>query len=141
MAQFRAVVRLGPVDALGAAIAKTGDMSWLMLKVMGRMVTGQASIENLSGPISIAESAGRSASHGWTYFIKFLAVVSISLGVLNLLPIPILDGGHLLFFLVEAIKGGPVSEQVQMQGQRIGVAVLAALMSLAFFVDIQRLLN
>lgn len=141
VAQFRAVVRLGPVDALGAAIAKTGDMSWLMLKVMGRMVTGQASIENLSGPISIAESAGRSASHGWTYFIKFLAVVSISLGVLNLLPIPVLDGGHLLFFLVEAIKGGPVSEQVQMQGQRIGVVVLAALMSLAFFVDIQRLLN
>lgn len=141
LAQYRAVVRLGPVDALGAAVAKTADMSWLMLKVMGRMLTGQASIENLSGPISIAESAGRSASHGWNYFIKFLAVVSISLGVLNLLPIPVLDGGHLLFFLVEAIKGGPLSEQVQMQGQRIGVALLAALMSLALFVDIQRLLN
>ncbi|HSO79821.1 MAG TPA: RIP metalloprotease RseP [Chromatiaceae bacterium] len=141
VAQYRAVVRLGPVDALGAAVAKTADMSWLMLKVMGRMVTGQASLENLSGPISIAESAGRSANHGWSYFIKFLAVVSISLGVLNLLPIPVLDGGHLLFFLVEAIKGGPLSEQVQMQGQRIGVALLAALMSLAFFVDIQRLLN
>jgi regulator of sigma E protease len=141
LAQYRTVVRLGPVDALGAAVAKTADMSWLMLKVMGRMLTGQASIENLSGPISIAESAGRSASHGWSYFIKFLAVVSISLGVLNLLPIPVLDGGHLLFFLVEAIKGGPLSEQIQMQGQRIGVALLAILMSLAFFVDIQRLLN
>lgn len=141
LAQFRAVVRLGPMEALGAAVAKTGDMSWLMLKVMGRMLTGQASIDNLSGPISIAEGAGRSASNGWAYFIKFLAVVSISLGVLNLLPIPVLDGGHLLFFLVEAIKGGPVSERVQMQGQRIGVALLAALMSLAFFVDIQRLLN
>ena len=141
LAQYRVVVRLGPVDALGAAVAKTADMSWLMLKVMGRMLTGQASIENLSGPISIAESAGRSASHGWNYFIKFLAVVSISLGVLNLLPIPVLDGGHLLFFLLEAIKGGPLSEQVQMQGQRIGIALLAALMSLAFFADIQRLLN
>jgi regulator of sigma E protease len=105
------------------------------------MLTGQASLENLSGPISIAEGAGRSASHGLAYFIKFLAVVSISLGVLNLLPIPLLDGGHLLYFLFEAVKGSPLSEQVQMLGQRIGVLLLAALMSLAFYVDIQRLLN
>ncbi|MCO5762184.1 MAG: RIP metalloprotease RseP [Gammaproteobacteria bacterium] len=141
VAQYRAVVRLGPLDAIQAAFLKTADMSWLMLKVMGRMLTGQASLENLSGPISIAEGAGRSASHGLAYFIKFLAVVSISLGVLNLLPIPLLDGGHLLYFLFEAVKGSPLSEQVQMLGQRIGVLLLAALMSLAFYVDIQRLLN
>jgi regulator of sigma E protease len=141
LAHYRAVVRLGPLEAVGAAVARTADMSWLMLKVMGRMLTGQASIQNLSGPIAIAESAGRSASHGLNYFIKFLAVVSISLGVLNLLPIPVLDGGHLLFFLIEGIKGGPLSDQVQRRGQRIGVALLAALMSLAFFVDIQRLLH
>ncbi len=141
LAQYRAIVRLGPVDAAHAAITKTLDMGWLMLKVMGRMLVGQASVDNLSGPISIAESAGHSASQGLNYFIKFLAVVSISLGVLNLLPIPMLDGGHLLYFLFEAIKGSPLSEQVQMLGQRIGVAMLAALMSLAFYVDIQRLLN
>ncbi len=141
LAEYRAVIKLGPLDALGAAVGRTVDMSLLMLKVLGRMITGQASVENLSGPISIAESAGRSASHGLIYFIKFLAVISISLGVLNLLPIPVLDGGHLLFFCIEAIKGSPLSEQVQMQGQRIGVVLLAALMSLAFYVDIQRLLN
>jgi regulator of sigma E protease len=141
LAEYRAVIQLGPLDALGAAVGRTVDMSLLMLKVLGRMITGQASVENLSGPISIAESAGRSASHGLIYFIKFLAVISISLGVLNLLPIPVLDGGHLLFFGIEAIKGSPLSEQVQLQGQRIGVVLLAALMSLAFYVDIQRLLN
>lgn len=141
LAEYRAEVRLGPLDAAQVAVAKTFDMSWLMLKVMGRMLTGQASVENLSGPISIAESAGRSASHGVDYFIKFLAVVSISLGVLNLLPIPLLDGGHLLFFLVEAIKGSPLSESLQMLGQRVGVVLIAALMSLAFYVDLQRLFN
>lgn len=141
LAEYRAEVRLGPLDAARVAVAKTLDMSWLMLKVMGRMLTGQASVENLSGPISIAESAGRSASHGVDYFIKFLAVVSISLGVLNLLPIPLLDGGHLLFYLVEAVKGSPLSESLQMLGQRIGVVLIAALMSLAFYVDLQRLFN
>jgi regulator of sigma E protease len=138
---YRAEVRLGPVDALGAAVGKTLDMSALMLRIIGRMLTGRASVDNLSGPISIAETAGRSASYGLGYFVKFLAVVSISLGVLNLLPIPILDGGHLLYFAIEAIKGSPLSEQAQMQGQRIGLALLAALMTLAFYVDINRLLS
>jgi len=139
--KYRVEVRLGPLDALGAALNKTADLSLLMLKVLGRMVTGQASIDNLSGPITIAESAGKSASHGFTYFVKFLAVVSISLGVLNLLPIPVLDGGHLMFFVVEAVKGSPVSDAAMQQGQRIGLALLLALMSLAFYVDLSRLLG
>jgi regulator of sigma E protease len=138
---FRTEVKLGPVMALGASLEKTADLSLLMLKVLGRMVTGQASIENLSGPISIAESAGKSASYGLTYFVKFLAIVSISLGVLNLLPIPVLDGGHLLFFLIEGVTGRPLSERAQLQGQRIGLALLLALMGLAFYVDLSRLLG
>lgn len=140
-ADYRTLVRLGPVEAIPAAIAKTLDMSWLMLRVVGRMLTGQASVENLSGPISIAEAAGKTAGYGLTAFAKFLAVVSISLGVLNLLPIPVLDGGHLLYFLIEGIKGSPLSERVQEQGLRIGISVLAGLMFLAFYVDIARLLG
>jgi regulator of sigma E protease len=139
--QYRRVLKLGPLDALNASLSKTWDLSVLMLKVLGRMLTGQASVENLSGPISIAETAGKSASYGFTHFMKFLAVVSISLGVLNLLPIPVLDGGHLMFFLVEAVKGSPLSEQAMLQGQRIGLALLLALMTLAFYVDINRLLG
>jgi len=138
---YRIEVRLGPVAALGAAIGKTADMSMLMLRVIGRMLIGKASVENLGGPISIAETAGKTASYGLGYFVKFLAVVSISLGVLNLLPIPMLDGGHLLYFAIEAIKGSPLSKQVQLQGQRVGLALLAALMTLAFYVDISRLLG
>lgn len=139
--KYRTEVRLGPLTAVGAAIGKTADMSLLMLRVIGRMLVGKASVENLSGPISIAETAGKTASYGLGYFVKFLAVVSISLGVLNLLPIPILDGGHLLYFAIEAIKGSPLSEQAQLQGQRVGLALLAALMTLAFYVDISRLLE
>ncbi|MEA3278686.1 MAG: RIP metalloprotease RseP [Pseudomonadota bacterium] len=138
---YKTEIRLGPLDAVGAAVEKTADMSLLMLRVIGRMLVGKASVKNLSGPISIAETAGKTASFGLEYFIKFLAVVSISLGVLNLLPIPILDGGHLLYFAIEAVKGSPLSEQAQLQGQRIGLALLAALMTLAFYVDITRLLG
>jgi regulator of sigma E protease len=139
--EYRAEVRLGPFAAVGAAVGKTADMSMLMLRMIGRMIVGKASVENLSGPISIAETAGKTASYGLGYFVKFLAVVSISLGVLNLLPIPVLDGGHLLFFAIEALIGRPLSEQAQLQGQRVGIALLAALMTLAFYVDISRLLD
>jgi regulator of sigma E protease len=139
--QYKVTVRLGPLEAIGASFEKTADMSTLMLRVMGRMLIGKASVENLSGPISIAETAGKTASYGLQYFIKFLAVVSISLGILNLMPIPILDGGHLLYFAIEGITGRPLSEQAQLQGQRIGLALLAALMTLAFYVDISRLLG
>lgn len=138
---FRVEVRFGPIDALVEATEKTFDMSLFTLKMLGRMIVGSASVENLSGPISIAQTAGKTASYGLTYFLKFLALVSISLGVLNLLPIPVLDGGHLLFYLIEAVKGSPLSEEMQILGQKIGIAILLALMGLAFYVDLIRLLG
>ena len=105
------------------------------------MLVGEASVKNLSGPISIAESAGKSASYGLVYFLKFLAVVSVSLGVLNLLPIPVLDGGHLFFFLLEGIRGRPLSDRFMEQGQKIGLLILLVIMSIAFYVDINRFLG
>lgn len=131
--------RLGPVEALAAAVSKTAEFSWLTLKMLGRMLIGQASLENLSGPISIAQYAGQSAALGMSYFFKFLAIVSISLGVINLLPIPVLDGGHLLFYLIEAVRGSPLSEQTMARFQQLGMAILLALMALAIFFDLQRL--
>jgi regulator of sigma E protease len=107
--------------------------------MMGKMLIGHASVENLSGPISIAQYAGQSAEMGFVPFLKFLALVSVSLGVLNLLPVPVLDGGHLAFYLVEAIKGSPVSDKVQLFFQKIGVALLMSLMFLAVFLDLGRL--
>lgn len=141
MADYLVHINHGPLESLGLALDKTYEMSALMLRVMGRMLIGEASIHNLSGPISIAETAGRTASYGLDSFVKFLAVVSISLGVLNLLPIPVLDGGHLLFNLIEWIKGRPLPEEVMIQGQKIGFLLLAALMTLAFYVDLSRLLG
>jgi regulator of sigma E protease len=132
---------LGFFSALSAAVKKTTDYSLLTLKMMGRMLVGDASIKNLSGPISIAKYAGASAAIGFGQFIKFLAIVSISLGILNLLPIPILDGGHLFFYLIEAIKGSPVSEVVQAVGQRLGMAVLFSLMAVAILQDVERFLG
>jgi regulator of sigma E protease len=104
------------------------------------MLIGEASVNNLSGPISIAQSAGQSASIGFVQFLKFLALVSVSLGVLNLLPVPVLDGGHLAYFAVEAIKGGPLSEAAQALGQRIGLALLIGLMALVLYLDLVQLL-
>ncbi|MCI0654141.1 MAG: RIP metalloprotease RseP [Methylococcaceae bacterium] len=131
--------RLGVLPALGASIVKVTEFSLLTFKMMGKMLLGKASIENLSGPISIAKYASESATMGLSYFLKFIAIVSISLGVLNLLPIPVLDGGHLLFFLIEAIKGRPLSEHAQLIGQQVGILLLICLMGLAFFLDIERL--
>ncbi len=136
---LRVVVRYGPLDAALAAVGKTWDMSAFTLRMLGRMLIGQASLDNLSGPITIAQMAGQSAAVGLSAFVSFLAVVSISLGVLNLLPVPLLDGGHLAFYLIEALKGSPLSEAAQAAGQRIGVAVLLLLMGLAFFNDLARL--
>ncbi len=141
MDEYRVEVHYGPLEALDRAVSKTLDMSVMTLRVVGRMLIGQASVENLSGPITIAETAGRTASHGLESFVKFLAVVSISLGILNLLPVPVLDGGHLLYFFIEWVKGSPLSEAAQMQGQKVGLFLLAALMSLAFYLDLSRLLG
>jgi len=133
--------RLGFLSAGAAALSKTTEYSLMTLRMMGRMLIGKASVENLSGPISIAQYAGQSARMGVVHFLKFLAIVSISLAVLNLLPIPVLDGGHLLFYLVEAVKGSPVSEQTQAYCQQVGMFVLVSLMVLAFVLDIERLFS
>ncbi|MBE0468791.1 MAG: RIP metalloprotease RseP [Methyloprofundus sp.] len=130
---------LSPADALVAAVERTWYYSGATLKMMGYMFVGKASVDNLSGPISIAQYAGKSAEMGVVSFLKFLAIVSVSLGVLNLLPIPVLDGGHLLMFAVEAVKGSPVAENVQLVFQQIGMAALLGLMILAVFLDIGRL--
>lgn len=128
-----------PAPALVAAWDKTWDISGLTLKMIGKMLLGSASVENLSGPIGIAQYAKSSAGEGLSQFLKFLGLISVSLGILNLLPIPVLDGGHLLFFGIEAVRGRPVSEQTEMLGQRIGLAFILALMILALYNDLVRL--
>lgn len=138
---MKAEYRLGFFPAFTAAVGKTAEYSALTLKTMGRMLVGKAGIENLSGPISIAQYAGQSARVGLNQFMKFLAIVSISLAVLNLLPIPVLDGGHLMFYAIEAVKGSPVSDRTQAVFQNIGLFILLCLMSLAFIMDIERLLS
>lgn len=139
--RLRSEWRLGPVDALGAALHKTWDMSALTMRMLGEMIVGRVSTENISGPITIAVYARSSALAGFAQFLAFLAVVSISLGILNLLPVPILDGGHLLFYLIEAIKGSPVSEQTEAMATRIGIALVLMLMTLAMYNDLARLMG
>jgi len=140
-ATMRVVVRYGPLQAVSEALGKTWDVTTLTLRTLWKMVSGGASVENLSGPISIAQYAGQSAVVGLAAFLGFLGIVSVSLGVLNLLPIPVLDGGHLLYYLLELVKGSPVSEATQLLGQKIGIALLLALMTLAFYNDLIRLLD
>jgi regulator of sigma E protease len=133
------VVRYGVGEALVQGARKTWDLSVFTLKMLGRIVTGDASLKNISGPLTMADFAGQSAQAGALTFIGYLALISISLGVLNLLPVPLLDGGHLMYYLAEIIKGSPVSDRVLEVGQRIGMAMLAMLMALALFNDISRL--
>jgi regulator of sigma E protease len=133
--------RSGPLDALKVGVAKTWEMSALTVQMLGRMLTGQVSSKNISGVVSIAEFAGISASLGVTAYMAFLAIISVSLGVLNLMPVPLLDGGQVVYQAVEAIKGSPISERTQLFGQQVGIALLVVLMSLAFYNDISRHLN
>jgi len=132
-------LRYGVIDALGQGAKRTWELSLFTLKMLGRIVTGDASLKNISGPITMADYAGQSAQAGTLVFLGYLALISISLGVLNLLPIPLLDGGHLLYYFAELIKGSPVSDRAFEVGQRIGMAVLAVLMALALFNDLSRL--
>jgi len=131
----------GLFEAVGYSLHRTWVVSYVTLRAVGLIVTGEMSIANISGPVTIAVVAGKSASIGPIQFILFLALVSISLGILNLLPIPILDGGHLFYYMIEAIKGSPVSETVEAIGQRIGILLLVMLMLVAFYNDIVRLIS
>ena len=133
------VVKHPPLEAFGEAMRRTWEMTALTVRMLGKLVVGQASLDNISGPISIAQYAGQSASIGIDHYINFIALISISLAVLNLLPIPMLDGGHLVYFAAEAVSGKPVSERVQIWGQQLGIVLLGGLMFLAFYNDIWRL--
>ena len=132
-------VRYGPVEAVVQGTRKTWELSAFTVRMLGRILIGEASIKNISGPITMADFAGQSAQAGILAFVGYLALISISLGVLNLLPVPLLDGGHLLYYFAEIIKGSPVSDRAFEVGQRIGMAMLAVLMALALFNDLSRL--
>ncbi|MCX7193055.1 MAG: RIP metalloprotease RseP [Proteobacteria bacterium] len=134
-------VRYGPLDALIQSLKKTIDTAVISLKMLAKMVMGEVSMKNLSGPITIADYAGQSAHMGLAAYLGFLALISISLGVLNLLPVPLLDGGHLLYYVAEMLKGSPVSDRAWEIGQKIGIALLGTLMVCAIYNDINRLIS
>ncbi len=138
---YDAQLRHGPIAALPAAIAETGKLARDTVGMIARMFSGRASVENVSGPITIARYANASAQLGPAWFLNFLALLSLSLAILNLLPIPVLDGGHLLYYLIELVKGSPLSERAMAAGQYLGLALLAGLMGLAFYNDILQLVR
>jgi regulator of sigma E protease len=141
VAAMTTVVSYGPLESIGKALYKTWDTSTFSLKMLGKMIVGDVSLKNLSGPITIADYAGQSAQMGWVSFLLFLALISISLGVLNLLPVPLLDGGHLMYYVFEVIKGSPVSDKAIEIGQQLGMALLFVLMAFALYNDINRLIS
>ena len=140
--KLRTVERYSPLEALGKAFSRTGEMISVSLKMIGKLFTGQASLKNtVSGPISIAQFAGQSVSVGIDHYLSFIALVSISLGIFNLFPVPMLDGGHLLYYTFEVLTGKPVSERVQIFGQQIGILLLGTLMVFVFYQDIVRIVS
>ncbi|MFZ3194198.1 MAG: RIP metalloprotease RseP [Moraxellaceae bacterium] len=138
-AEYRHTIQHDPLTALAKATVKTWDLSMLTFSAFGKMISGLIGLDNLSGPITIAKVAGQSADMGWAAFLSFMALMSVSLGILNLLPIPMLDGGHLVYYLIEAIRGRPVSEHVQLIGLKVGMLLLGMLMFVALFNDFSRL--
>ncbi len=138
-AEYKQTIQYNPAEALVVAVEKTGQLSGMILNSMVKMVRGLIGLDNLSGPITIAKVAGQSAEMGWQTYISFMALMSVSLGILNLLPIPMLDGGHLVYYIIEAIRGKPVSEQIQLVGLKIGMLLLGSMMFLAIFNDFMRL--
>lgn len=137
--EYKQMIQYNPAQALVMAVDKTTQISGMILNSIVKMFRGLIGLENLSGPITIAKVAGQSAEMGWQTFISFMALMSVSLGILNLLPIPMLDGGHLVYYFIEAIRGKPVSEQIQMMGLKIGMVLLGSMMLLALFNDFMRL--
>lgn len=137
--EFKTIRQYGPFAAIGEASAKTWQLMKLTVNMLGKLIVGEVKLNNLSGPISIAQGAGMSAEYGLIYYLMFLALISVNLGIINLFPLPVLDGGHLLFLAIEKIKGGPVSERVQDFSYRIGSILLVLLMGLALFNDFSRL--
>ena len=137
--EYKIELSYGPIDALFEGMYKTWDLVVLSFDMIAKLITGDVSVKNLSGPISIAQGAGSSAGHGVVYFLSFLALISINLGIINLLPLPVLDGGHLVYYLIELFTGKPVPEKVQEMGFKFGAIALLGLMSIAIFNDLSRL--
>ncbi|EDY85897.1 RIP metalloprotease RseP [gamma proteobacterium HTCC5015] len=138
-AAYRTKLRHGLATSLTQGVLKTWEMSLFTLKMMGQMIVGNASLKNISGPLTIADLAGEFARYGVVPLLQFMAVISLSLGVLNLLPVPVLDGGHLVYYAIEAVKGSPLSERALIVGQQVGLVLLASLMVVAFYNDLSRI--
>ncbi|MGM1003395.1 RIP metalloprotease RseP [Acinetobacter haemolyticus] len=137
--EYKQTIQYTPLEALGVAFDKTVQLSQMIFNSIVKMIRGLIGLDNLSGPITIAKVAGQSAEMGWQTFISFMALMSVSLGILNLLPIPMLDGGHLVYYFIEIIRGKPVSEQIQILGLKVGMLLLGSMMLLALFNDFMRL--